>query len=143
MRFSKEEIEEIKRLRIKGVLVRDIAKQFKCDRQSIYYHTNEKTKERMKKNAREWYKKRGNDKEFKNKRKKYIREYQRRRYHHDEEYRERIKRYMKRYMNRKYKKKDYQKIRKKKDKLKIIERRKNKNGNIQNNDWRNYPFIDE
>ena len=96
-KLNKEQIEEIRKLRNEKNTY-ELSKLFKVSQPTIFYWTNNKTKEKVLTRTKKWFKELHKEKRSKiyKSRKEYLRNYMRNRYQTDEVYRlkqiERVKR---------------------------------------------------
>ncbi|MCK9429491.1 MAG: hypothetical protein M0R17_05765 [Candidatus Omnitrophica bacterium] len=89
MKLTKEQINEIKQMRMEGRKQNDIKEKFNVSLSTIQYHTNEKTKNGVKERAKNYSKNLTKDKknEIYNKKKEYSKKYQKNKYNTDEIFR--------------------------------------------------------
>ena len=91
MRVTKEQINQMKKLREEGKTQREISEIMNLPISVVQYWLNENLREKNKRRVREWYKRQSKEKrrELNLRQKEYRRDYYRNRYHTDEEYRKR------------------------------------------------------
>ncbi len=88
-KLTKQQIEEIIYMKNKEVPTKEIMEKFKINKNTIYWHTNEDFKIRMREYQRSRYNKmtKKQKRKYFNKKKDYQRDYHKRRYDSDEEFR--------------------------------------------------------
>ena len=91
MRVTKEQINQMKKLREEGKTQREISEIMNLPVNIIQYWLNETLRENNNRRAREWYKRQSKEKrrELNLRQKEYRQNYYKNRYHTDEEYRKR------------------------------------------------------
>jgi len=101
-KITPKQIEEMKKLREEGMLLKDIGKIYKINQTSVRYHVVPGVKERTTKRVIDRFRslpKEERQKSYKMRR-EYMKNYMHKRYHEDEEFRERIKGHAKRWKNK-------------------------------------------
>lgn len=103
MKLTSDQINDIIFQRKEGKTIYQIAEEFKVSGATISYHTDNKQKERMSKNAINWYKKQTQKKkkEINKKRYPYIKNYVKSHYQNDPIYRKKFIEYVKKYNKKK------------------------------------------
>ncbi len=93
MKLTKEQIEEIKKLRKEGRKLKDIAEQFNVTGAAIRWHTNEEFKNKFRIYYKKWWGSLSKEKksEYFQRRKEYQRKYHKDKYTNDPEFRRKQK----------------------------------------------------
>ena len=105
MKLTANQIETIKELKKQKATIKELAEMFGVSVAAIDYHINPNTKARHKRNAAKSYSRLREKEGWREKRRAYLREYMKKRYHSDEEFRKRAVEFSKKYQKRKYQKK--------------------------------------
>ncbi len=100
MKITKEQKEQILKLREKGLSLTKISKQLGISISLVYYHGSKEAKEKRKAHAKEWQKKNKNYRD-KDNYKAYQKKYHADKYKNDPEYREKIKKLSREYQRKK------------------------------------------
>ena len=102
-KLSVEEKKKIQKLAEEGKSITEISKLTGIDYTVVYYHLDPKKKRKLRLSASNSFQRLKQKEESRKRRREYIREYMRKRYHEDEKFRKRIKALIRKYQKRKTK----------------------------------------